>query len=75
MVYTASISNLGHLMESVHRLTYKQLYLFKKTLIETGQLTMANTVPVKLVEDKQPAIPQIPEEQPVPNDSDDVCCQ
>ena len=36
-------------MECVQRLTYKQLYLFKKTLIETGQHTMANAVPVKLV--------------------------
>ena len=38
-------------MEYVERLTYKQLYLFKKTLKETGQHTMAGTVPVKLVED------------------------
>ena len=47
-------------MESVGRLTYKQLYLFKKTLIETGQSTMADNVPVKVVEDIQPAVPELP---------------
>ena len=39
------------LMEKViYRTTYKNLYLFKKTLLETGQLVMAATVPVKLEE-------------------------
>ena len=37
------------LMERViYRTTYKNLYLFKKTLLETGQFVMAETVPVKL---------------------------
>ena len=37
------------LMETViYRTTYKNLYLFKKTLLETGQLVMAANVPVKL---------------------------
>ena len=54
-------------MEYVERLRYKQLYLFKKTLMETGQHTMANTVPVKLVEEVQPAVHELSEEQPVPN--------
>ena len=37
------------LMEKViYRTTYKNLYLFKKTLLETGQLVMAANVPVKL---------------------------
>ena len=37
------------LMEGViFRSTYKQLYLFQKTLEETGQLVMAKTVPVEL---------------------------
>ena len=35
-------------MESVSRMTYKQLYFFKKTLKETGQLTLAQYVPVRL---------------------------
>ena len=34
----------------IYRTTYKDLYLFKKTLLETGQLVMAATVPVKLEE-------------------------
>ena len=32
----------------IYRSTYKQLYLFQKTLQETGQFVMAATVPVKL---------------------------
>ena len=36
------------LMESVFRMTYKQLYFFKKTLKETGQLTLADYVIVRL---------------------------
>ena len=54
-------------MESVERLTYRQLYLFKKTLIETGQDTMAGIIPVKLVEDMHPTVPELPEEQSTPN--------
>ena len=54
-------------MESVGKLRYKQLYLFKKTLIEIGQSTMAGAVPVKLVEDMPPAVPELPEEQPESN--------
>ena len=34
----------------IYRTTYKNLYLFKKTLQETGQLVMAANVPVKLCE-------------------------
>ena len=37
------------LMETViYRTTYRNLYLFRKTLLETGQLVMAANVPVKL---------------------------
>ena len=37
------------LMERViYKTTYRNLYLFKKTLLETGQLVMAETVPVKV---------------------------
>ena len=37
------------LMERViYRSTYKQLYLFQKTLRETNQFVMAATVPVKI---------------------------
>ena len=57
-------------MEYVERLTYKQLYLFKKTLIETAQHTLANTVPVKLVEDVQPAVTELSEEQPAINQTE-----
>ena len=32
----------------IFRSTYKQLYLFRKTLEETGQSVMAETVPVEL---------------------------
>ena len=39
------------LMEkAIHRTTYKNLYLFKKTLEETGQSVLAATVPVQLGE-------------------------
>ena len=36
------------LMEAVFRMTYKNLYFFKKTLKETGQLTLADNVIVRL---------------------------
>ena len=32
----------------IYRSTYKHLYLFQKTLVETGQSVMAATVPVTL---------------------------
>ena len=32
----------------IYRSNYRQLYLFQKTLQETGQSIMAGTVPVKL---------------------------
>ena len=32
----------------IYRCTYRHLYLFQKTLQETGQSVMAATVPVKL---------------------------
>ena len=35
-------------MECVFRMTYKELYFFKKTLKETGQLTLAEYVVVRL---------------------------
>ena len=47
LLFTAA----DQLMENViYRTTYKNLYLFKKTLLETGQLVMAATVPVRLKE-------------------------
>ena len=41
---------LDTLMESVFRMTYKKLYFFKKTLKETGQLILAENVPVRLAD-------------------------
>ena len=38
----------------IYRSTYKQLYLFQKTLEETGQSVMAATVPVTLQKKKAP---------------------
>ena len=35
---------------AIYRTTYKNLYLFKKTLVETGQSVLAAAVPVKLEE-------------------------
>ena len=35
------------LMEKVYRMTYDNLFYFKKTLIETGQTVLANAVPVE----------------------------
>ena len=63
----SNVSKIGRLMEYVERLRYKQLYLFKKTLIETGQHTMADTVPVRLVQDVQSAVSELPEEQSMPD--------
>ena len=34
----------------IYRTTYKNLYLFKKTLVETGQSVLAAAVPVELEE-------------------------
>ena len=36
-------------MEEVTRMTYNELYYFQKTLTETGQIVLANSVPVKTV--------------------------
>ena len=36
-------------MEVVTRMTYSELFQFKKCLLETGQLVLAKTVPVKTV--------------------------
>ena len=44
-----AITAADQLMDKViYRTTYKNLYLFKKTLLETGQLVMAANVPVKV---------------------------
>ena len=44
------------LMKSViYRCTYRHLYLFQKTLEETGQSVMAATVPVTLQKKKAPS--------------------
>ena len=39
----------------IYRSTYRQLYLFQKTLEETGQSVMAASVPVTLQEKKAPS--------------------
>ena len=39
----------------IYRSTYRQLYLFQKTLEETGQPVMAATVPVTLQKKKAPS--------------------
>ena len=36
-------------MEAVYRMKYGELYLFKKVLLETGQIVLANTVPAEAV--------------------------
>ena len=46
-LFTAADDLMEHI---IYRTTYKNLYLFKKTLLETGQVVMAATVPVKLEE-------------------------
>ena len=35
-------------MEDVFRMTYDELYLFQKTLLETGQIVLAKTIPVEV---------------------------
>ena len=53
----------GLLMENViYRTTCKNLYLFKKTLVETGQSVMASTVPVKLYDRNAASLEQPPVE-------------
>ena len=48
--------SVDQLMKSViYRCTYRQLYLFQKTLEETGQSVMAATVPVILQKKKAPS--------------------
>ena len=37
-------------MEELYRMTYNSLYLFKKTLAETGQTVLAKAVPVEVRE-------------------------
>ena len=39
-----------YLMEEVYRMTYNSLYLFQKTLAETGQTVLAKAVPVEVRE-------------------------
>ena len=36
-------------MEDVSRMTHNDLFLFKKTLEETGQIALANSVPVDIL--------------------------
>ena len=38
---------LVHLMEHVTKMTYTELFALKKSLLETGQTVLANSVPVK----------------------------
>ena len=35
------------LVEDVFKMTYGELFLFQKTLMETGQTVLAETIPVK----------------------------
>ena len=37
----------AYLMEDVYKMTYSDLYLFQKTLQETGQPVLADNVPVE----------------------------
>ena len=46
-----------HLMEEVTRMTYNELFQFKKSLLETGQAVLANSVPVETVPPFEENIP------------------